>query len=88
MGSRNYDLGARDMKAAGRIALERGMCSFGAFDIGEHLVFLRPQTPDGADGEILFAALEGGAASQAFEHVTTDERGQHRYYPLYYTLSR
>jgi hypothetical protein len=26
MGSRNFDLGARDMKAAGRIALERGMC--------------------------------------------------------------
>ena len=25
MGSRNFDLGARDMKSAGRIALEEGM---------------------------------------------------------------
>ena len=32
MGSRNYDLGARDMKAAGRIALEQGMCSFASID--------------------------------------------------------
>lgn len=32
MGSRNFDLGARDMKAAGRIALERGMCSFASID--------------------------------------------------------
>lgn len=32
MGSRNYDLGACDMKVAGRIALERGMCSFASID--------------------------------------------------------
>ena len=28
------------------------------------------------------------APGQSFERVTIDERGQHRYYPLYYTLSR
>jgi hypothetical protein len=32
MGSRNFDLGARDMKAAGRIALEEGMQSFSSVD--------------------------------------------------------
>lgn len=32
MGSRNFDLGARDMKAAGRIALEEGMQSFSSID--------------------------------------------------------
>lgn len=33
MGTRNFDLGARDMKAAGRIALERGMRSFASIDV-------------------------------------------------------
>ncbi len=32
MGTRNFDLGARDMKAAGRIALEEGMRSFASID--------------------------------------------------------
>lgn len=32
MGSRNFELGARDMKAAGRIALEEGMQSFSSID--------------------------------------------------------
>jgi hypothetical protein len=32
MGTRNYDLGTRDMKAAGRIALEEGMRSFSSID--------------------------------------------------------
>jgi hypothetical protein len=32
MGTRNFDLGARDMKAAGRIALEQGMRSFASID--------------------------------------------------------
>ncbi len=32
MGTRNFDLGARDMKAAGRIALEQGMSSFASID--------------------------------------------------------
>ena len=32
MGTHNFDLGARDMKAAGRIALEEGMRSFASID--------------------------------------------------------
>ena len=32
MGSRNFDLGTRDMKAAGRVALEEGMRSFSSID--------------------------------------------------------
>jgi len=32
MGTRNYDLGTRDMKAAGRVALEEGMQSFSSID--------------------------------------------------------
>jgi len=32
MGTRNYDLGTRDMKAAGRVALEEGMRSFSSID--------------------------------------------------------
>jgi len=52
MGSRNFDFGALDMKAEGRVALEEGMQSFSSIDIMADrwkLIVARVGTRDIAD---------------------------------------